>query len=121
MEISLRLTCFLGAVITFVMICRSIRKQRIQIEDSLFWVCFVALLVLIAIFPQPIFWLSDVLGFVAPSNLILVGVIAIMLLRQYRDSAKISQLKYRLDQLAQEVALDNNREEAEEKSHKDRR
>lgn len=118
MEIPLRLVCFLGAAITFLIICRSIRKQRIQIEDSLFWVCFVALLVLIAIFPQPIYWLSDLLGFVSPSNLILVGVIAIMLLRQYRDSAKISQLKYRLDQLAQEVALDDNREEAQERQER---
>ena len=31
-----------------------------------------------------------------------------MLVREFRNSSKISTLKYRVDQLAQEVALDEN-------------
>lgn len=121
MDLSLRLMLVIGAVGTLVMICASIKKNRIQIEDSLFWVVFAAFLVFIAIFPQPVYWLARAIGFQAPSNFIFVAVTAILLIKEFRNSSKISVLKYRVNQLAEEIALDRNEEEHARDTEKDQR
>ena len=108
MDRSLRILLIVGAAATLLLICSAVKRQKIQIEDSLFWICFSGLLVVLAVFPQIAFWLSGLLGFQSPANFVYVTIIALMLVREFRNSSKISTLKYRVDQLAQEVALDEN-------------
>lgn len=114
MDRNLRILLIVGAVATLALICSAVKRQKIQIEDSLFWVCFSGLLVVLAVFPQIAYWVSAVLGFQSPSNFVYVLIIALMLVREFRNSSKISTLKYRVDQLAQEVALDQNSRDPEE-------
>ncbi len=111
MDRNLRILLIVGAVATLALICSAVKRQKIQIEDSLFWVCFSGLLVVLAVFPQIAYGLSTVFGFQSPSNFVYVLIIALMLVREFRNSSKISTLKYRVDQLAQEVALDQNSRE----------
>ncbi|MDJ1122156.1 DUF2304 domain-containing protein [Olsenella sp. YH-ols2217] len=108
MSLPQRIVLFLGAVFILALICSAVKKRRIQIEDSLFWVFFAALLVVIGAFPQIAYFFSHLLGFISPSNFVFAAVIAVLLVREFRNSSKISVLRYRLDQLAEEVALDKN-------------
>lgn len=114
MDRSLRILLVVGAVATLALICRAVKRQKIQIEDSLFWICFSALLVVLAAFPQLAYWCSGLLGFQAPANFVYVVVIAVLLVREFRNSSKISILRYRMNQLAQEIALSENEECDEE-------
>lgn len=119
MSLSQRIILFVGAVLILLLICAAVKKRRIQIDDSLFWVFFAALLVVIGAFPQIAYFFSSLLGFISPSNFVFAAVIAVLLVREFRNSSKISVLRYRLDQLAQEIALDKTAEERD--FHKDGR
>lgn len=103
----LRILIIVGALVIVSMVLKSIKKSRIQIEDSIFWVSFVCVIILIAVFPSIMTWLAGIFGFVSTSNFVFLIVVGILLLKVFTSSVEISRLKYRVNQLAQEVALTN--------------
>ena len=52
MAFGIRIVCIAGAVAMFMFITSNIRKKKVQIEDSLFWMVLSLILVLIAVLPQ---------------------------------------------------------------------
>jgi hypothetical protein len=116
MSLGIRVLCVGGALATFLFIASNIRRKKVQIEDSLFWMVLSVALVVVAIFPRIATSLSRLLGFQAPSNFVFVVVIAILLARLFTLSTEVSSLRYRLNELAQEEALmagDEPRDERE--------
>ena len=107
MSLSLRLLLIAGAVFVMLLVLRSIKKSRIQIEDSLFWTCFVSLIILIALFPSIMMWAAGLFGFISTSNFVFLVIIGVLLLKVFTSSIEISRLKYQVHQLAQEIALTN--------------
>ena len=105
MALGIRIVCIAGAVAMFMFITSNIRKKKVQIEDSLFRMVLSLMLVLIAVFPRIAFDLSAALGFKAPSNFVIVGVVAILLMKLFSLSTEVSSLRHRLNELAQEEAL----------------
>lgn len=111
MSIILRILLIIGAVGLMAVVLRSIKKSRIQIEDSLFWVSFVGIVVIIALVPAVMIFFARILGFVSTSNFVFLCVVGILLIKVFTSSVEISRLKFRLNQLAQEMAL------AQKKTH----
>ena len=105
----LRILLIVGAVLLVAHVLTNIKKSRIQIEDSLFWVSFVGLIIIIAVFPAIMTWVAGLFGFVSTSNFVFLVVVGILLLKVFTSSVEISRLKFRVNQLAQEVALTNKR------------
>lgn len=105
MSVALRIVLLVGAVITFVLITRQIRKHRIQVEDAIFWVALSAVLLLLAIFPGIAYFFAKLFGFQAASNFVFCALIAILIVREFSSSAEISRLKHKVNQLVQELAL----------------
>lgn len=112
MSLMVRILCLAGAAITFIFITTNIRKKRIQIEDSLFWILLAAALLIIAIFPQLASAISQLLGFLSPSNLVFASVIAILLAKMFSLTTELSTLKHRVNELAQEEALMGKEDDA---------
>lgn len=105
MALSLRILCIAGALVTFWVITGNIRRKKVQIEDSIFWVVLSCALLVVAVFPQIATFVSRLLGFQSPSNFVFVVVIAILLVRLFSLSTEVSSLRHRLNELAQEEAL----------------
>ncbi|MFU9915080.1 DUF2304 domain-containing protein [Fannyhessea vaginae] len=105
MSIILRILLIMGAVGLMTVVLRSIKKSRIQIEDSLFWVSFVGIVVIIALVPAVMIFFARILGFVSTSNFVFLCVVGILLIKVFTSSVEISRLKFRVNQLAQEMAL----------------
>lgn len=105
MSVSLRVLCIVGAVVTFAIVTRSIRRSRMRMEDAIFWVALSVGLVIVALFPSIATALSRLLGFQAPSNFVFVAVIAILLIKLFTLSMEVSALKCHVTELAQELAL----------------
>ena len=55
MTFPLRITLFAASLLTFAYMTMKIRDSKMRLEDSLFWFCFSALLLLVSIFPQVFF------------------------------------------------------------------
>ena len=105
MSLPLRIFLLICAVIVLIFIFKKIRKSEFEIADSIFWFLFVAVLAILAIFPQIAYALSRILGFVSPSNFVFLTVIAILLIRVFNLNAELAHLRAKVNGLIQELAL----------------
>lgn len=105
MSLMLRLVLVVVSIVTFLIIIKRIRQAKVQIETSLFWIVFAAILLLISIFPEIAFFATDLLGIQAPVNFVFLFVIFVLLLHQFFNSIKISQLENKIKDLTQELAV----------------
>lgn len=109
LPVQLRILLFVGAVFAFWVVCRKVRKQKVLVEDAIFWVVLSAVFVLLALFPQIAICISHVVGFMSASNFVYLVVVVLLLWKTFTNSAEISRLKNKVDQLAQEIALAQTR------------
>lgn len=105
MSIVLRIALILGALFALSIVVRKVRKSKIRIADSVYWVCAAVLLLVLAIFPRIAYFFSDLLGFLSPSNFVFLVVIALILLKLFNLACDVSRLTDKIEQLSQEVAL----------------
>lgn len=104
--------CLIGAsVLTTFIMMHKIRKSKVQIEDSIFWVLFSLVLIMFSVFPQVAYWLSDLVGTQSPSNFIFTLVIFLLLLRVFSMTVKLSQMEARIRELVQRIALEERKQE----------
>ena len=106
MTLPLRITLFAASLLTFGYMTVKIRDSKMRLEDSLFWFCFSALLLLTSVFPQVFFWLSNLVGTMAPSNFVFLFFIFILLIVCFRLSVRLSQLDTKLRELTQQLAIE---------------
>lgn len=102
-----RIVLIFGALLTLMYFLRKIRKCELEIDDSVFWIVFAFLLVVIAIFPGTITFFSSLLGIESPANFIFLLVIGVLLIREFSLTIQISRLKSKLRAFVQEEALDH--------------
>ena len=96
-----------SSIITFIFVMRLIRKSTVRIEDTFFWIIFSLILVILSIFPDIAFYLSDLLGFQSPINLVFLVIIFILIINQFYMSLKISRLTIKQKELVQAIAINS--------------
>ncbi|MDY4586339.1 MAG: DUF2304 domain-containing protein [Oscillospiraceae bacterium] len=107
MEISLRILLFAGSILTFAFISKYIKKSRVRIEDTLFWVIFSCILMIAGIFPGGVIWISKFLKIESPANLVFLVVIFVLMVHQFFMSMKMSQMEIKFRELVQLIAIKN--------------
>ena len=110
MSIQLRAALILGAVITMMAMLRQIRKRKMRIDSSIFWVLFSFFFFLIAVFPDLVYIASSLLGIISPANLVLAGIILILIVKMFLMTLEMSEMKEKLAELARSIALREERE-----------
>ncbi|SDR66284.1 DUF2304 domain-containing protein [Parafannyhessea umbonata] len=101
----LRVVLILGSLLALWIVVKRVRKSKIRVADSVYWVLCAVLMLLFAIFPQIAFFFSGLLGFLSPSNFVFCMIIALMLIKLFNLSCDVSRLTDKAEQLAQELAL----------------
>ena len=129
MSTVLRIILIIVSVLSFAYVMTKIRKSQLQIEDSIFWMVMAVILVIISIFPDIAYFMSDLLGIGAPVNFIFLAIIFVLLVKLFSLSIKISQLEDKIRTLAQKTAIIENdmntkiqileKEQAEDTKRKD--
>lgn len=105
MNLTLRVFLIIVAVCMLAFVIRKLRKSALEIIDSIFWVMLSALLILVAIFPELVYWATRLFGFDSPSNFVFFCGILVLLARTFTQNLKIAELKKKLTKMAQTVAL----------------
>lgn len=100
-------TLLIGALLTFGLILRKIRKAEVTISDSTFWFLFALSLVLMGVFRQIPFFFANLFGIESPANFVFVYVIAVLVLREFYAAVELSQLRAKVRNLVQNQALAN--------------
>ena len=103
MSIYLRIILVVISMLSMMNVMKRVRRFKLQIENSIFWIIFSLLLILVAVFPDPMFWLAELLGIQSPANMVFL----------FNLTLEISQLQYKIQELVQKIALDENKKNKE--------
>ena len=106
MSVSLRVLLIVSAAGVLLFVVRKLKKSQMQVLDSLFWLLFSLSFVILGIFPEIAIACSALVGFVSPSNLVFLYVIAVLVVRDFCNSLRLAKLEERLNSLVQAFALD---------------
>ncbi len=116
MDPILRAVLFVASLLLILYTVRKIRKAQLDIDDSIFWIAFPALLLLLSVFPQLAFYAAQLLNIESPANFIFALVIALMLGKLFLVSVEVSVQKRRLSRLVQAHALAEKKRADEKKT-----
>ena len=119
MPVLLRSVLVIASVLTTLIMMRKIRKGKMMIEDSLFWIGFLFMLILFSMFPQIVFKISDLVGTQSPSNFIFLFIIFVLIVRLFQMSMKISQMEAKFKDLVARMAIDENLRSEKNETKKD--
>ena len=100
-----RIVLIAASLLTLAGIVRKVRNAKVDIENSIFWIGFSALLLILSIFPKIAEFIADLLGIYSTVNFIFLFVIFVLLVHQFTNSIRISQLENRVKELTQEIAV----------------
>lgn len=107
MSLFLRVVLIIGSVGTCFFVLRRIQKNKFIIEDSLFWIAFSLMLVVMGFFPGIMTWLASVVGVESPANLVYLLIIFALLIKLFSVSLKVSQMGSKINRLTQEYAIEH--------------
>lgn len=100
-----RMLLIVGSIGTMTILLQKIRKAKINIEDSIFWILLSLMFVIFAIFPVVPDTMAALLGVYSTANFLFFFIIFILLMRLFSMSMKMSALEEKVKELVQEIAL----------------
>lgn len=106
MSLVLRIGLIVVSILTLIFITRKVRNAQVKLEDSIFWFCVAGLLLILSIFPQVFFVISDFAGIISPANLVFLLFIFILLILGFNLSVHLSQTDTKLKELTQQLAIE---------------
>lgn len=105
MSLFLRIVLIVVAVLSCIFVLRKIQKSQMRIEDTLFWLVISFGILILGIFPQIAYWLSDVIGIMSPVNLVFLVFVFLLLFKVFILTVQVSQQQEKIKNLTQHIAI----------------
>lgn len=105
MSVFLRVILLIGSVGMFIYVCKSIRKSRTQMKDTIIWILIALLLMIFGIFPIIPMKVAEWIGIESPANMIFLFFIFILLYVNFTLSMRVSMLEDKNVTMAAEIAI----------------
>ena len=105
MSIVLRIALLIAAIFSIGWIMYRIRRSKVRLEDTLFWIVTGVILGVLGLFPGISFWMSSLFGFHSPSNFIFLIMICLLFEKVLTISILHSQAEDKYVILVAEMAL----------------
>lgn len=93
------------AIIVLVIIISLLLRRQLREKYAILWLIIGVALLILAIFPQLLFWLSDLMGVAIPSNLIFALAIVLLVGVALHLSWELSLAEDEVRRVAEEVAI----------------
>lgn len=106
MTMTLRIALIIVSVLNCAWVILRIRKAQVKIEDTVFWILFSGLLMLLSLFPKIAEIGARFLGVQSQTNFLFLTILYVLIIKTFRMSIKVSVLESKLARLAQRLALD---------------
>lgn len=105
MSTSLRFVLIFLSLVSLLFIIKKIRNSKMQIEYSIFWIVFSMLMILVSIFPNIIYVLTNKLEIMSPANFVYLFIIIILLIKVFMITIEHSRLEKEFKDLVQQIAI----------------
>ena len=119
MSIVLRIALIVVSALVMYFVLKKIRKAQLEIDDSIYWIVFALLLLVVSVFPDIAVWASKLLGVKSPANFVFLVMIFLVLIKLFQISIDLSVQKHRLNHLVQKLALLNHEHDQLKKSEEE--
>lgn len=112
----LQIGLLLASIVTLIFVIYKVKKNKMDIHYSIIWIVWGALLIIIALFPQIIIYISNLLSIATPSNtafLIMIFLLYCLTFYVYLKISKhndeIAKLNYEISSLKKQVNDNKNK------------
>ena len=103
MDLQLNLFFIIISILTIIYIIRKIRKHKLNIDDSIVWIIWSIILLILSIFPKISIFFAKQMGFQSTSNFILCLFVSYIML--FFQNIKISELKEKNKEIIQKTSI----------------
>lgn len=93
------------AVLIFIMVFAQVRNQKMKEKYAALWLIISAIIIVVALFPKLLFFLSEITGVVVPVNLLFLLAITMLIGVCLHLTLEVSKLADETRALAEEVAI----------------
>ena len=107
----LQIVLILASLITFIYVISRIKKHQLNIDDSLLWIVWSLILLVLSLFPNLSHNLSKFFGFESTSNFILSAFVFCIYIMVFFQNIKISELKEKNKRLVQKLSIEKKKNE----------
>lgn len=118
MQISLKLVLIVITLIYIFLILKSIRKKKLQMSFSIFWLITGILLIIALLIPNLVENISKALGFEVPANMVFCLTIFVSFYLIFNLTVALSKENKKNTLLVQEVSILKKRVEKLEENNK---
>lgn len=94
-----------GSVVILGLLFELMRRHHLREKYAVFWAMVAAVTLVVAVFPQTLFWASDLIGIEVPANLLFFVASMVLFGVSIQHSTELGRLEERSRTLAEEVAL----------------
>lgn len=108
----LRFLLFMVSIFTFLYIVRKLRKEQLQILDTLFWFVFIVVILLMSIFPKGVMFLTEIIGVQSSVNFVFLVIIFFLFIRCFLLTIRVYRLENNFQRFVEEYAVRKNIEES---------
>ena len=108
MNIFLKIIVLLFGICSVAAVVYLLIKKKINERNSLFWLIGSFIILVIAIIPEAVDFISGILGIDYPPALLFLIAILILFFVNLYHSMQISMLNTKLTELTQYIAINNN-------------
>ena len=112
MSMTMRILLIAGSLLTAFYVLRRVRKSRMRTEDSVFWLVFSLILVLMGVLSDLVTRLATLIGVMSAANLVFLIVIFLLIIKLFLMDQRISTLQRQATETAQTVAIQEAKEKA---------
>ena len=105
MSFQLQVTIALAVTIAMIVMVLMVRKKRVELRDTLIWFLVGSGVLVFAIFPGLMIWLSNAMGIADPVNMLFFVGFFFLLVIIFTLTVTVSRMSRKIKDLAQEMAL----------------
>ena len=105
MSTAMRVLLIAGSLLTAFYVLRRVRKSRMRTEDTVFWLFFSLILVLMGLLPNLVMTLAGTIGVMSAANLVFLIVIFLLIIKLFLMDQRISSLQRQVTDTAQKAAI----------------
>jgi hypothetical protein len=101
----LRTVLIIGSALFFLFIVNMVRTRKLELKYALTWLFTSLSFVIMAVFPQSLYFVAGMLQIELPVNALFLCVIFLLLLIVFALTVAVSRQAIRIKKLAQELGL----------------
>lgn len=115
MSTRLHILLFAAVLFTLFEVIKRVREKKLLLQYTLTWLTLLVVLLLVALFPQLLSWISDLIGIALPINMVFFLGFCFSLLIIFELTQAVSKMSVQIKDLTQKIALLDKKREDENK------